>query len=456
MKRGLHRFAAAAFTPIAVLPAAAILLALGNVLPIPVLSRALWAAGEGLFQQLGLIFAVGIAVGLSQGDGTAGLAAATSFVIINAVARSIDPATQLGVLAGLVAGLSAAWAFRRYSQVRFPEYLSFFEGRRFVPIAVSLVSVVWGLVMGATWPAVQKGIVALGDWMSGAGMTGVFVYGALERLLIPTGLHHFLNGIVLLLMGSFEGATGDLARFFAGDPTAGFFMGGAYAIKLFGLPAACLAMMHEAKRPRAVKGLMLTAALTSLLTGITEPVEFAFLFTAPILFAFHALLAGSSFAVNWLLGITHGFASTAGLLEFVINWHRAQRAWLILPLGLLYAAAYYAGFRVLIRRLNLATPGRLEAEENLPGPEVPAAEGASTAPVIVQALGGATNILSVDACLTRLRVVLQDASRVDFGALKASGAVGWVGAGTSVLQVVYGTRSHQLARAVREYLGNSR
>jgi len=456
MKRGLHRFAAAAFTFIAVLPAAAILLALGNVLPVPILNRALAAAGEGLFQYLGLIFGVGIAAGLTGGDGIAGLAAATSYVVINAVSRTIDPAAQLGVLAGLVAGLTAAWAFGRYSQVRFPEYLSFFEGRRFVPIIVSLVSVAWGLAMGAIWPGVQAVITALGNWMSGAGMAGVFVYGTLERLLIATGLHHFLNGIVLLLMGSFEGATGDLGRFFAGDPTAGFFMGGAYAIKLFGLPAACLAMMHEARKPRQVKGLMMAAALTSMLTGITEPVEFAFLFTAPILFGMHALLTGSSFAINWLLGITHGFASSAGLLEFVVNWHRAQRAWLILPLGVMYAGIYYAGFRLLIRRLNLSTPGRLEAEGELEEADAPAAVPGEGARSIVLALGGAANILAADACLTRLRVSLRDGALVDYTALKACGALGWVGSGTGVLQVVFGTRSHQLAQAVREELRLSR
>lgn len=450
MRRWLHQFAGAALTPIAVLPAAALLLALGHVLPVGQLGAAVAAAGRGLFAYLGLIFAIGISVGLCAGDGTAGLAAATSYVIINAVARNLHADTELGVLGGLVAGLVATWCFRRFHQVQFPEYLSFFEGRRFVPIAGAVASVPWGLALGLLWPALHAGITALGKWMEGAGVVGVLVYGTLERLLIPTGLHHFLNGVVLLVMGSFAGATGDLGRFFAGDPSAGFFMGGAYAIKLFGLPAACLAMLREARHPRAVKGLLYTAAATTLLTGITEPAEFAFLFTAPVLFGLHALLAGSSFAVNWLLGVRHGFASSAGLLEFIVNWHRAERPWLILPLGALYACLYYTAFRVLIRRLDLGTPGRLAAEAELPAARDPATPVIPAA--VLAALGGAGNVSSVHACLTRLRVELRDERLLDPAALRASGAAGWVRSGPGVWQVVYGPRSHQLARAIRELL----
>ncbi|MEW6243266.1 MAG: PTS transporter subunit EIIC [Bacillota bacterium] len=454
MRRFFERFGAAALTPISVLPAAAIILALGHVMPIPVVALALSSAGATLFRYLGLIFAVGLSVGLTGGEGMAALSAAVSYIIINGVADGLVPGTNMGVVAGLVAGLASSWVYSRYHDLRLPEYLSFFGGRRSVPIIASLFSVPIGLVMGNVWPALQGAISSLGLWMGRAGTLGVFVYGGLERLLIPTGLHHFLNGIILLMMGEYQGVTGDLGRFFAGDVTAGYFMAGAYAVKLFGLPAAAYAMYVNAgeAQKRAIKGLMITAALTSILTGITEPVEFTFLFTAPILFVLHILFTGLSFALCHLLGIRHGFGSSAGLLEFVVNWHLAEKAWLILPLGAMFALIYFFCFNVLIRKLDLKTPGRLREEAEMT--QVPAADMDmyERALRVLKALGGIQNVVSLDSCLTRLRVVLKDTASVDEAELRASGALGLVKGSQGVWQVVFGTYADELARTIRRVI----
>lgn len=451
-RRHLQRFGAAAMTPIAVLPAAAVILALGSVLPVPFVSKALLAAGDALLKYIGLIIAMGVAVGLAGGEGIAGFTGGIVYVIMDGVARSISPDVSLHVLAGIIAGVLSALLYLRFHRTKLPEALSFFGGQRSVPIVGAFAAVAAGLILGSAGPLLQAGLTSAGKWMLAGGAWGAGLYGALERLLIPTGLHHFLNSFILMLAGSYAGKTGDLMRFFAGDPQAGFFMGGAFAIKLFGLPAACLAMYHEA-RPEAkaaIKGLMLTAALTSFLTGITEPVEFAFLFTAPVLFLVHIALSGSSFLLNGLLGIRHGFMSSAGVVEYLANLRLAERGLLIIPIGLGYACAYYFLFRLLIRKLNLSTPGRLEAEADLPV-QASASAQADIASAIIAGLGGRDNLVSIDSCLTRLRVAYVKADLIDEAALRACGALGFV-RGQGVIQVVMGTQSDALRQSIRAIL----
>jgi PTS system N-acetylglucosamine-specific IIC component len=473
-RRMLQKYGGAAMTPIAVLPAAAIIIALGTVLPAAFGGRALSAAGTALFNYLGLVIAIGCSVGLADGEGVAGLSAGIMWLIIDAIVKATNPELSLGVLSGIIAAVAGAWFYNRFHRIRFPDYFAFFAGQRFVPIISAFAAVLIGIVLGLIGPALQAGLTTVGSWMAAAGTAGVFVYGALERLLIPTGLHHFLNAIVLMLVGNFGGATGDLGRFFAGDPTAGYFMAGAFIYKLFGLPAACLAMYQEA-RPgarKAIKGLMITAAVTCFLTGITEPVEFAFLFTAPILFIVHALLSGASFALTHLLGIRHGFASSAGIVEYIANWRLAERPWLIIPLGIAFGVIYYSIFRFLIRRLNLSTPGRLAEEAELDAASVSAPDVAATeasagdaanpatlglperAAEVISALGGKDNLTSVDSCLTRLRLGIIDEERVDESALRRLGALGIVKMGKGAWQVVFGTISdalrHEMRRIIRQ------
>lgn len=456
-RSGFQKFGAAAMTPIAVLPAAALLLALGNVIPIEAIAQPLEMAGDLLIANIGLIFAVGLAIGLADDASIAGFTAAISYVIITGVAAlGLDEAAMdMGILAGIAAALTAALLYNRLHRIKFHPWLSFFEGRRFVPIAAALVSVAVGTLLGMIWPPLAAAIEGASRWVYSAGSLGVAAYGALERLLLPIGMHHVLNSFVLAVMGVFETSGGEIVRgevfrFIAGDPNAGWFLAGAYPIKLFALPAACLAMYKAALPTRRdkVKGLLIAAAATSILTGITEPVEFAFLFTAPLLYAAHIMLTGSAFWLCQLLGFRHGFGSSAGLLEYIMNLHLADRAWLLLPLGILFGLAYYLIFYHLIVRLNLSTPGRLEGEKA--AREIRA--DSATARALISALGGRENISKVNSCLTRLRVVVIDSEKVDRQRLTDLGASGIIGKGTAV-QVVVGTVAESLKAAVRKELG---
>lgn len=451
-KGTMQKFGSAAMTPIAVLPAAALLLALGNVIPIPAVAEPLEAAGQLIINNIGLIFAVGLAIGLADDASIAGFTGAISYVIISGVAALGSGASlDMGILAGIIAALTAGLLYNRFHNVKFHPFLSFFAGRRFVPIIASVVSVGLGIILGLIWPVLQGAIETAGEWVYAAGGLGVVVYGALERLLLPLGLHHVLNAFVLAVMGEFssggEVVRGEVFRFLAGDPSAGFFLGGAYPIKLFALPAACLAMYRTAlpANRAKVKGLLVAAAATSVLTGITEPVEFAFLFTAPLLYIAHILLTGAAFGLSQFLGFRHGFGSSAGILEYIMNLHLADRAWLLLPLGLGFGLLYYLLFRTLITRLNLSTPGRLAEEET--GANLKA--DGETAQAIIAALGGSANLAKVSSCLTRLRVVVRDEKLVDRDGLMQLGAAGIIGKGTA-LQVVVGTIADELKQLVRK------
>lgn len=449
-KGRMQKLGAAAMAPIAVLPAAALLLALGNVIPIPAIAGPLEAAGQLLINNIGLIFAVGLAIGLADDASIAGFTGAISYVIITGIAALGNEGTglDLGVLGGILAALTAGLLYNRFHQVQFHPFLSFFAGRRFVPIIASVVSVPVGIGLGLIWPGLQQGIGALGEWVFSAGGLGVAIYGALERLLLPLGLHHALNAFVLAVMGEFnagvEVVRGEVFRFLAGDPSAGFFLAGAYPIKLFALPAACLAMYRAAlpANRSKVKGLLVAAAATSVLTGITEPVEFAFLFTAPLLYGFHVVFTGLSFWLGKFLGFRHGFGSSAGILEYILNLHLADRAWLLLPLGLGFGVAYYFVFYSLITKLRLPTPGRLEGEA------AALAADPSTAQAILAALGGKDNIVRLNCCLTRLRLVVKDAALVDRDSLMGLGSAGIIGQGET-LQVVVGPIADELTQLIK-------
>jgi PTS system N-acetylglucosamine-specific IIC component len=281
-------------------------------------------------------------------------------------------------------------------------------------------------------------------------MVGLFLYGVLNRLLIITGLHHILNNVVWFIVGDFHGSTGDLKRFFAGDPTAGSFMAGFFPVMMFGLPAACLAMYRAAlpERRKAVGGLLFSMAATAFLTGVTEPIEFTFIFLAPVLYALHMLLTGVAFVIMDLLGVKLGFTFSAGALDYVLNYSKATRPWLLLPVGLAYFAIYYAMFSFAIRRFNLKTPGRdtaMSDETVQPGSDRGAA--------FVAALGGAANLTTIDACTTRLRLVVADQAKVDEPRLQALGARGLLRPSLNGLQVVLGPIADQVATEMRVAAG---
>ncbi|MCL4515050.1 MAG: PTS transporter subunit EIIC [Firmicutes bacterium] len=361
----LQKIGRALMTPVAVLPAAALLLRFGqpDLLNIPAIAK----AGGAIFDNLPLLFAIGVAIGLAAEAGVAGLSAMVGYFVFTNVMVTMNKDINMGVLAGILTGAVAAILYNRYHTVKLPPYLAFFGGRRFVPIITALAALILGLIFGVIWPPVQQGIHAVGNWIVGAGVVGVFVFGVLNRLLLPLGLTHGKPSLVWFVFGTFTkpggtAVTGDLNRFFAGDPTAGNFMAGWFPVMMFGLVGVALAMYHEAKpsQRKAVGGLLFSAALTSFLTGITEPLEFLFMFLAPVLYVVHALLSGLSMAVVTALGIKHGFGFSAGLIDYVLNFNLATKPLLLIPVGLAAFVVYYLIFRLVIRAMNLATPGRVE------------------------------------------------------------------------------------------------
>jgi PTS system N-acetylglucosamine-specific IIC component len=453
---GMQQLGRALMLPIAVLPIAGLLLRLGQ--PDLLGWAAMAAAGNAIFSNLGLLFAVGVGVGLArENHGAAGLAALVGFLVTMRAVETLlaaPPGTlaKLSIPVGLLSGIIAGISYNRFSNITLPSYLSFFGGRRFVPIVSGLAGLVLAAVVGYAWPYLERGMDAASHAILGAGSLGLFAYGVLNRILIVTGLHHILNNFAWFILGDYHGATGDLKRFFAGDPTAGAFMSGFFPVMMFGLPGACLAMYHTARPERraAVAGLLMSLGLTSFLTGVTEPVEFTFMFLAPVLYALHAIATGLAMVVMNLFGVRLGFSFSAGLFDYVLNFSHAQRPLLLLPIGAAYFALYYTVFRFCIVRLNLATPGR-EMDDAAAQQLAPVTSG-TRAQVFVTALGGAQNLTEVEACMTRLRLVLVDNQAVDEAALKRLGAQGIIRSSATGLQVVLGPIADQVAGEIRAAL----
>jgi len=393
MLNQLQRIGKSLMLPIAVLPAAALLLRLGVLFgsdlgwgegtALGVFFTLMTGAGGVVFDNLPLLFAVGVAVGLTEGSGVAALTGVVGYQILaklNGLGSLWDvlnkvetPAkVNMSVFGGIAIGFVAAWAFNKYKDVRLPSYLGFFAGRRFVPIVGSFYALVVGLVAGFVWPPIGSVLDKFGVWIVGAGFIGLLLYGLANRLLLLIGLHHILNTYVWFVAGSFTKAdgtvvNGDLSRFFAGDPTAGIFMAGWFAVMMFGLPAAAYAIYRAADdaEKKNTGSIMASAGFTSFLTGITEPIEFSFAYAAPVLFAIHGLLAGIALGICAQFDWMSGFGFSAGLIDYLLNYKLAVEAssssagpLLVLVLGVVFAFLYYAMFSWAIKTYDLATPGR--------------------------------------------------------------------------------------------------
>ena len=499
----LQRLGKSLMLPIAVLPAAGILLRLGQDdllgrIQAPVIGpffQAMSAAGGALFTNLPLLFAVGVAIGFARkADGSTALAAVVGYLVMQAVFKTMSPFVLAGqvdsagvqvqinysVFGGIIVGLLTAWLFDRYHTIQLPPYLGFFGGRRFVPIAVSLATLVVAFGMSYFYPIFDAGLTGLGRFIGGAGALGAFVYGFANRMLIPIGLHHILNSYVWFIYGDYKTpdgsvVTGELTRFAAGDPTGGHLTAGFYPILMFGLPAAALAMIHVANvRQRKVAfGILSAAGLTAFLTGVTEPLEFAFMFAAFPLYVIHALLTGASLAIAYALDIHLGFSFSAGLIDLVLygTAPAAKNVPLLILMGVVFFAVYYLLFRFAITKWNMRTPGRepegeFEAEEraNLsegPVSAIPDVSGGSGATVVtaveskaeqlIAAFGGRSNLVNVDACITRLRMEVADPGKVDKARLKALGAAGVIEVGNNV-QAVFGTQAEALKNDITDVL----
>ncbi|MEM1503560.1 glucose-specific PTS transporter subunit IIBC [Domibacillus sp. 8LH] len=494
----LQKIGKALMLPVAILPAAGLLLAFGNALQNPALTdlapflTADWIvtvasvmenSGDIVFGNLPILFAVGVAIGLAGGDGVAGLAAIVGYLIMNAtmgtalgleriaVLEGGDPAyalilgipsLQTGVFGGIIVGAIAAFMYNKFFNIELPSYLGFFAGKRFVPIATAASAVILGLLMIAIWPPIQSGLNAFSHvLLEGNLALSAFIFGVIERSLIPFGLHHIFYSPFWYEFGQYTTATGEIVR---GDQpmfmaqirdgvenlTAGTFMTGKYPFMMFGLPAAALAIYHEARpeRKKVVAGLMGSAALTSFLTGITEPLEFSFLFVAPVLFGVHAIFAGLSFMTMNLLDVKIGMTFSGGLIDYTLFGllNPQTNAWIVIPVGLVFAVIYYFGFRFAIRKFNLATPGR--ETEDADSEEGPAVVAGDLPYEILDAMGGKENIANLDACITRLRVSVNDIGNVDKKRLKQLGAAGVLEVGNNI-QAIFGPKSdglrHQMA-----------
>lgn len=498
-RRGLHipgfaqlqRLGKSLMLPIALLPAAGILLRLGQDdmlggTDIPVIGPffdAMSAAGDALFGNLALLFAVGVAIGFAKkADGSTALAAVAGYLVMTSVFETMSPVVLDGVtdaageqsmidysvFGGILVGLLTAWLFDRYHDIKLPAYLGFFGGRRFVPIVVSLAVLFLAYGMAWLYPLFNSGLTSVGEFIAGSGAFGAFVYGFANRMLIPLGLHHILNTFIWFIYGDYEGSgglvTGELSRFAAGDPDAGALTSGFYPILMFGLPAAALAMIHVAK-PRQKKvaiGIFSAAGLTAFITGVTEPLEFAFMFLAFPLYVIHALLTGLSLAVSYLLDEHLGFSFSAGLVDLLLygTAPAAKNIPLLVIQGLVFAVLYYVMFRFAITRWNLRIPGRVpdeEFEESEAAASTDAGTGAdgsagtARAEQLIAAFGGRANLVHVDACMTRLRMEVSDRASVDQARLRALGASGVMEVGNNV-QAVFGTTSDTLKEEIRDAL----
>ncbi|MEV7501117.1 PTS transporter subunit EIIC [Streptomyces sp. NPDC093018] len=390
----LQRIGRSLMLPVAVLPAAALLVRLGNT---DMLGRSdfpafltkiasfMSAGGNAILDNMPLLFAVGIAIGFAKkSDGSTGLAAVVGYLVFKNVLGTftdkslpkvatavdgkvvmVDATADAKVLGGVVMGLVVALIYQRFYRTKLPDWAGFFGGRRLVPILSAFAGLVLGVVFGYIWPVLGTGLHNFGEWLVGSGAIGAGIFGVANRALLPIGMHHLLNSFPWLQAGEYHGKSGDIARFLAGDPTAGQFMTGFFPIMMFGLPAACLAIVHCARpeRRKVVGGMMLSLALTSFVTGVTEPIEFTFMFIAPALYAIHAVLTGVALALTWALGMKDGFGFSAGAIDFLLNLGIASNPWGLALVGLCFGAVYYVVFRFAITKFNLPTPGRESDEE---------------------------------------------------------------------------------------------
>ncbi len=454
----LQRIGKALMTPIAVLPVAALLLRLGfGDIFDGQIALIMKSAGDAVFSNLDMLFGIGIAYGLAKNnDGAAALSGAIGVFIAKAVYLSIDKDVNMGVFVGIIIGVLAGTLYNRFHDIKVPEFLGFFGGKRFVPIITALAAIVVGILAGYFWHYAQGAIDAFSNMIIGLGELGTFIYGTLNRLLIPLGLHHILNSVFWFQLGEYtylkDGvevvANGDLHRFFAGDPRAGIYMSGFYLVMMFGLPAMTYAIyLNTPKAYRKKAGAILAGvAFTSFLTGITEPLEFLFLFVAPPLFILHALLTGLALATAQLFNIHAGFGFSAGFIDYVINYKLATNPLLILPLGALFALIYFVSSYYLIKILKLNILETELKEDSDKG------EVSNEALAFITALGGDDNIVNTDACITRLRMSVKDSTALKDEAFIKLGAKGIIRPDKKSIQVVLGAKAEGVAEGIKEAL----
>ncbi|QCI24991.1 PTS glucose transporter subunit IIBC [Buchnera aphidicola (Rhopalosiphum padi)] len=458
--------------PVSVLPIAGILLGIGSahfrLIP-ETISQIMAQTGGSVFSNMPLIFAIGVALGFSNNDGVAALAAVVAYSILIQTLSAVESTilntdvdiiknknfSDIGILGGIIAGAISAYMFNKFYRIQLPEYLGFFAGKRFVPIISGLFAIFAGLILSFIWPSIGNKIQLFSEWAAYQNPIIAFsLYGLVERALVPFGLHHIWNVPFQMQIGEYKNSVGqifhgDIARYMAGDKTAGNLSGG-FIFKMYGLPGAALAIWHTAKKENRAKigSIMISAALTAFLTGITEPIEFSFILVAPILYVVHAILAGLSFPLCIFLNMRAGTSFSHGFIDFIVLSGHSNQIFLFPIVGICYGLLYYIIFYFLITTFNLKTPGREENKKT-----ISFKNNIEIAPYIIEALGGKNNIKNLDACITRLRITVLEISKVNQDSLKNLGAAGVVISGSGV-QAVFGTRSENIKTAMDEYINN--
>lgn len=477
MMKYLQRLGKSLMLPVAALPVASILMGIGYWIDPSgwgannVAAAFLLKAGGALIDNMAILFAIGVGVGMSDdNDGTAGLAGLVSWLVITtllstgavAMFKGIDVAdvpaafskTQTQFI-GIVSGLIGAACYNRFKGTKLPDALGFFSGKRSVAIMTALSSLVAALVLFFVWPLVYGGLVAFGKAIISTGAIGAGIYAFFNRLLIPTGLHHALNSVFWFDVAGIN----DIANFWGGTGVqgqTGMYMTGFFPVMMFGLPAGALAMYHTAKdkKKKVVYGLLLAAALSSFFTGVTEPLEFAFMFLAPGLYVVHAALTGISAVVCTLLPVRAGFNFSAGFVDWFLSFKApmAENPWLIIPIGIVFGIIYYVVFRFIISKFDLKTPGREDDDDELTENTAITGDMDQLAKAYIEALGGKENILTVDNCVTRLRLNVKDNSIITDKKLNALGARGVIRPGKGSIQVIVGTNVQFVADAIKSKL----
>ena len=465
----LQKMGQSLMLPVSVLPAAGLLVALGRLLQeypgtTKIIGDICFDGGLAIFQQLPVLFAIGVAIGFSGGAGTAALASVAGyFTLINVLkvitkARGLDLAIDTGVFGGMMIGFLSAELYNRYKDIQLPKFLGFFAGKRLIPIMTAGTSIILGLLLGMVWPPIQKVIFDFGTWIMDTSMGPAF-FTAVKRMLIPVGLHHVFYPPFLYQFGEYVTATGEIirgeaSRYYAGDPTAGKFMASDFPMMIFGLPAACLAMYLRAlpHKRKAIGGIMLASALTAIITGITEPIEFSFIFVAPILYVFHILLTFISGALTTVFEVHLGYTFSASLIDLVLGWFNQKNAWsLLLIIGPLTSVMYFLAFYFGIKWFDLKTPGREIEDESEEGVGLSFEDKTRE---ILNALGGKNNIKHLDACITRLRLELNDSTLVNTDKLKSLGATGSINPGGGNFQVIFGTDSDRIKEQLKNLMSS--
>ncbi|KGN01825.1 PTS glucose transporter subunit IIA [Clostridium botulinum] len=461
----LQKIGKSLMLPVSVLPAAGILLRIGQddlLGRYGAVFQNLAIAGDAIFENLPLIFAVGVAIGFSGGEAVAALAAVIGQLILQAVllatGQRYNVLINMGVFGGIIIGLIAAILYNKYHNIKLPQVLGFFGGKRFVPIVTSFASLIFAVIGAAIWQPIQNIINIFARWAS-ASVLGPAFYAAGKRLLIPLGLHHIYYPPFLYQFGEYTANGvkyfGDTARYFHGDPTAGFFMASEFPILMFGLPGAALAIIAAAKSEnrKKVAGIMISAAFVAFLTGITEPIEFTFIFVAPILFLFHVLAAFLSGIVTSILKIRLGYTFSASFIDYILGLKFAGRPGLIWLVGIAFFALYFVVFYFVIKIMDIKTPGREDVNFEYFDPSIKKVKGLEKAKRVLMAIGGKENIEVLDACITRLRLTLNEPSKVNKSELKALGAAGVLAAGSNV-QVIFGTEAEKIKDGIKSIIEN--